>query len=200
VNDFTVPAVSIAQGRRQEPCSIPNHLHASNKCLRFPGAVLLRSTIQNDTQQKSFLGCSNDAGRRIVSRKFFSRPLERRSKHPRIGTPRCILVDVHEYRTILLGGGMVAGYAAKEFVEGGLKAGELGIVSADSAPPYERPPLSKGLSLREREQRNRSSRQAGSEPRRQGIPFPEPGSGDWRVRERWRYLMHTATACSIYVH
>jgi 3-phenylpropionate/trans-cinnamate dioxygenase ferredoxin reductase component len=57
----------------------------------------------------------------------------------------CILMNMHEYRTILLGGGMVAGYATKEFVEGGLKAGELGIVSADSAPPYERPPLSKGF-------------------------------------------------------
>jgi 3-phenylpropionate/trans-cinnamate dioxygenase ferredoxin reductase subunit len=54
-------------------------------------------------------------------------------------------MNMHEYRTILLGGGMVAGYAAKEFVEGGLKAGELGIVSADSALPYERPPLSKGF-------------------------------------------------------
>jgi NAD(P)H-nitrite reductase large subunit len=61
--------------------------------------------------------------------------------------------DVHEYRTILLGGGMVAGYAAKEFVEAGLKAGELGIVSADDALPYERPPLSKGfLSGKENEQ------------------------------------------------
>jgi len=48
---------------------------------------------------------------------------------------------------------MVAGYAAKEFVEAGLKAGELGIVSADSALPYERPPLSKGfLSGKENEQ------------------------------------------------
>jgi NADPH-dependent 2,4-dienoyl-CoA reductase/sulfur reductase-like enzyme len=44
---------------------------------------------------------------------------------------------------IILGGGMVAGYAAKEFVEHGLKAGELTIVSADTALPYERPPLSK---------------------------------------------------------
>ncbi|HEY7307590.1 MAG TPA: FAD-dependent oxidoreductase [Bryobacteraceae bacterium] len=50
---------------------------------------------------------------------------------------------MHEYQTILLGGGMVAGYAAKEFVERGLKPGELGIVSADNALPYERPPLSK---------------------------------------------------------
>ena len=66
---------------------------------------------------------------------------------------RCILVGMREYRTILLGGGMVAGYAAKEFVEAGLKPGELGIVSADSALPYERPPLSKGfLSGKENEQ------------------------------------------------
>lgn len=40
---------------------------------------------------------------------------------------------------------MVAGYAAKEFVERGLGPGELGIVSADTALPYERPPLSKSF-------------------------------------------------------
>ncbi|HXU48007.1 MAG TPA: FAD/NAD(P)-binding oxidoreductase [Candidatus Binatia bacterium] len=45
----------------------------------------------------------------------------------------------------ILGGGMVAGYAAKEMVERGLKPGELTIVSADDALPYERPPLSKGF-------------------------------------------------------
>jgi len=46
---------------------------------------------------------------------------------------------------VILGGGMVAGYAAKELVERGLKPGELAIVSTDSALPYERPPLSKGF-------------------------------------------------------
>lgn len=46
---------------------------------------------------------------------------------------------------VILGGGMVAGYAAKELAERGLKAGELTIVSADTALPYERPPLSKGF-------------------------------------------------------
>lgn len=56
-----------------------------------------------------------------------------------------MLVNVQKYRTIFLGGGMVAGYAAKEFVEAGLKPGELAIVSADSALPYERPPLSKSV-------------------------------------------------------
>ena len=40
---------------------------------------------------------------------------------------------------------MVAGYAAKQLVEGGLKPGELTIVSADTSLPYERPPLSKGF-------------------------------------------------------
>jgi NADPH-dependent 2,4-dienoyl-CoA reductase/sulfur reductase-like enzyme len=45
----------------------------------------------------------------------------------------------------ILGGGMVAGYAARQFVERGLKPGELTIVSADSSLPYERPPLSKGF-------------------------------------------------------
>ncbi len=46
-------------------------------------------------------------------------------------------------RFVIVGGGMVAGYAAKQLVELGLKPGELTILSADSALPYERPPLSK---------------------------------------------------------
>ncbi len=46
---------------------------------------------------------------------------------------------------VILGGGMVAGYAAKELVELGLKPGDLTIVSAENSVPYERPPLSKGF-------------------------------------------------------
>jgi NADPH-dependent 2,4-dienoyl-CoA reductase/sulfur reductase-like enzyme len=46
---------------------------------------------------------------------------------------------------VILGGGMVAGYAAKELAARGLKAGELTIVSTDGTVPYERPPLSKGF-------------------------------------------------------
>src|ERR1019366_6360957 len=46
---------------------------------------------------------------------------------------------------VILGGGVVAGYAAKEFVaQSGKKAG-LAIVTAENALPYERPPLSKGF-------------------------------------------------------
>ncbi|MBV8550982.1 MAG: NAD(P)/FAD-dependent oxidoreductase [Acidobacteriaceae bacterium] len=54
-------------------------------------------------------------------------------------------MNTNRYHTIVLGGGMVAGYAAKEFVEAGLKTEELGIVSSDNAVPYERPPLSKSF-------------------------------------------------------
>ena len=46
---------------------------------------------------------------------------------------------------IVLGGGMAAGYAAKELANRGLQSGELQIISADDALPYERPPLSKGF-------------------------------------------------------
>ncbi len=52
---------------------------------------------------------------------------------------------MNESRVVILGGGMVAGYAAKQLVELGLKPGELAILSADTAIPYERPPLSKGF-------------------------------------------------------
>jgi len=40
---------------------------------------------------------------------------------------------------------MVAGYAAKQLVESGMRPGDLAILSADSSVPYERPPLSKGF-------------------------------------------------------
>jgi len=46
---------------------------------------------------------------------------------------------------LVLGGGMVAGYAAKELASRGLGPGELLIISADDVLPYERPPLSKGF-------------------------------------------------------
>src|SRR6266498_2878590 len=50
-----------------------------------------------------------------------------------------------ESKFAIAGGGMVAGYAAKQLVESGMKPGELAIISADTSIPYERPPLSKGF-------------------------------------------------------
>jgi NADPH-dependent 2,4-dienoyl-CoA reductase/sulfur reductase-like enzyme len=52
---------------------------------------------------------------------------------------------MNESKLVILGGGMVAGYAAKQLVELGSGPGELAILSADNAVPYERPPLSKGF-------------------------------------------------------
>jgi NADPH-dependent 2,4-dienoyl-CoA reductase/sulfur reductase-like enzyme len=46
---------------------------------------------------------------------------------------------------VILGGGVVAGNAAKEFVAQGGKKGELAIITAENAFPYDRPPLSKGF-------------------------------------------------------
>jgi NADPH-dependent 2,4-dienoyl-CoA reductase/sulfur reductase-like enzyme len=47
------------------------------------------------------------------------------------------------YPIAILGGGVVAGYAAQELVNRGLKPGDLCIVSAENQLPYDRPPLSK---------------------------------------------------------
>ena len=52
---------------------------------------------------------------------------------------------MNQANVVILGGGMVAGYAAKQLVELSLPKGELAILSADTAVPYERPPLSKGF-------------------------------------------------------
>jgi 3-phenylpropionate/trans-cinnamate dioxygenase ferredoxin reductase subunit len=52
---------------------------------------------------------------------------------------------MNESRFVIIGGGMAVGHAAKQFVELGLKAGELTILSGDTHLPYERPPLSKGF-------------------------------------------------------
>lgn len=52
---------------------------------------------------------------------------------------------MNQSNIVILGGGMVAGYAARQLVELGLPKGELAILSGDNAVPYERPPLSKSF-------------------------------------------------------
>jgi NADPH-dependent 2,4-dienoyl-CoA reductase/sulfur reductase-like enzyme len=52
---------------------------------------------------------------------------------------------MNESNVVILGGGMVAGYAAKQLVELGLPNGGVAILSTDNAVPYERPPLSKSF-------------------------------------------------------
>ncbi|KAJ0103306.1 hypothetical protein Patl1_05492 [Pistacia atlantica] len=51
---------------------------------------------------------------------------------------------------VILGGGVAAGFAAREFVKQGVKKGELAIISKESVAPYERPTLSKEYLLPQR--------------------------------------------------
>ncbi|NLG52000.1 MAG: FAD-dependent oxidoreductase, partial [Chloroflexi bacterium] len=51
------------------------------------------------------------------------------------------------FKYVIIGGGVVAGYAAKEFARRDVQPGELCIVSNDNALPYDRPSLSKKFLL-----------------------------------------------------
>lgn len=48
------------------------------------------------------------------------------------------------FKYVILGGGVAAGYAAREFAKQGVKPGELALISKEAVAPYERPALSKG--------------------------------------------------------
>ncbi|KAL3623393.1 hypothetical protein CASFOL_032209 [Castilleja foliolosa] len=47
------------------------------------------------------------------------------------------------FKYVILGGGVAAGYAAREFAKQGVKSGELALISKEAVAPYERPALSK---------------------------------------------------------
>ncbi|CAN4121395.1 unnamed protein product [Withania somnifera] len=47
------------------------------------------------------------------------------------------------FKYVIVGGGVAAGYAAREFAKQGVKSGELAIISKEAVAPYERPALSK---------------------------------------------------------
>ncbi|XP_074563238.1 monodehydroascorbate reductase 3, cytosolic [Curcuma longa] len=47
------------------------------------------------------------------------------------------------FKYVILGGGVAAGYAAREFAKHSLNPGELAIISKEAVAPYERPALSK---------------------------------------------------------
>lgn len=53
-------------------------------------------------------------------------------------------MSIRKFKYIIVGGGIVAGYAAQEFIKHPeFKPGDLAIITDDDAIPYERPPLSK---------------------------------------------------------
>ncbi|KAG6427509.1 hypothetical protein SASPL_111755 [Salvia splendens] len=49
----------------------------------------------------------------------------------------------NSFKYVIVGGGVAAGYAAREFTKQGVKSGELAIISKEGVAPYERPALSK---------------------------------------------------------
>jgi monodehydroascorbate reductase (NADH) len=52
--------------------------------------------------------------------------------------------EAKQFKYVILGGGVAAGYAAREFAKQGVQPGELAIISKEAVAPYERPALSKG--------------------------------------------------------
>ncbi|RCV32259.1 hypothetical protein SEVIR_6G250100v4 [Setaria viridis] len=52
--------------------------------------------------------------------------------------------EARHFKYVVLGGGVAAGYAAREFAKQGVNPGELAIISKEPVAPYERPALSKG--------------------------------------------------------
>jgi len=53
------------------------------------------------------------------------------------------MAEEKQFKYVILGGGVSAGYAAREFANQGVKPGELAIISKEAVAPYERPALSK---------------------------------------------------------
>lgn len=53
------------------------------------------------------------------------------------------MADAKSFKYVIIGGGVSAGYAAREFAKQGLNPGELAIISKEAVAPYERPALSK---------------------------------------------------------
>ncbi|CAK9159575.1 unnamed protein product [Ilex paraguariensis] len=47
------------------------------------------------------------------------------------------------FKYVIVGGGVAAGYAAREFTKQGVKPGDLAVISKEAVAPYERPALSK---------------------------------------------------------
>eukprot|EP00798_Chlamydomonas_sp_ICE-L_P019888 gene19888-26592_t len=63
------------------------------------------------------------------------------AKYPRASSED--VQDLSTFKYVVLGGGNSAGYAAKQFLESGLKPGELAIIGEEPVVSYERPALSK---------------------------------------------------------
>ncbi|KAH7546485.1 hypothetical protein FEM48_Zijuj01G0205900 [Ziziphus jujuba var. spinosa] len=93
-------------------------------------------SIEEELGREKYLSCE-DLGK-LVDEKIIEAQqlLQKGSAH--IG-----IFDKQNFKYIILGGGVAAGYAAREFTRQGLLPGELAIISKEAVAPYERPVLTK---------------------------------------------------------
>ncbi|KAH7546488.1 hypothetical protein FEM48_Zijuj01G0206200 [Ziziphus jujuba var. spinosa] len=93
-------------------------------------------SIKEELGRKKYLSCE-DLGK-LVDKKIVEAQelLQKGSYHRGI-------IDKKNFKYIILGGGVAAGYTAMEFTRQGLQPGEVAIISKEAVAPYERPALSK---------------------------------------------------------
>ncbi|KAA3486753.1 monodehydroascorbate reductase, seedling isozyme-like [Gossypium australe] len=84
--------------------------------------------------------------KKFLSRAFLGRTVEEKVVELKafLRKGKAFLGMVKSFKYMIVGGGVAAGYAAREFDRQGLKPEQLAIISKESVAPYERPTLSKG--------------------------------------------------------
>ncbi|MBA0573927.1 hypothetical protein Golob_001174 [Gossypium lobatum] len=88
----------------------------------------------------------NAKEKKFLSRAFLGKMVEEKVVELKafLRKGKAFLGMVKSFKYIIVGGGVAAGYAAREFDRQGLKPGQLAIISKEAVAPYERPTLSKG--------------------------------------------------------
>ncbi|KAE8702265.1 Monodehydroascorbate reductase [Hibiscus syriacus] len=83
--------------------------------------------------------------KKFLSRVFLGKPVEEKvvELEAFLRKGKAFLGMIKSFKYIIIGGGVTAGYAAREFDRQGLKPGQLAIISKEAVAPYERPALSK---------------------------------------------------------
>ncbi|KAF3453618.1 hypothetical protein FNV43_RR04059 [Rhamnella rubrinervis] len=93
-------------------------------------------SIEQELGRKKYISCQ-DLGKLVEEKIIQAQELLQESSFHRN------VFEVKHFKYIVIGGGVAAGYAAREFTRQGLQLGELAIISKEGVAPYERPALSK---------------------------------------------------------
>ncbi|GLT67339.1 hypothetical protein SLA2020_396550 [Shorea laevis] len=100
-------------------------------------------SIEQKVEEKKILSCGF-LGKRVAGKILeIEGLLQKGSSLGGLAVERGVS-PVKHFKYIILGGGVAAGYAAREFSRLGIKPRELAVISKEAVAPYERPALSKG--------------------------------------------------------